>query len=84
MAKRLKAGLKAKRQAKKRYLKNRVIKETLKQKIKEYLKVRAEGGEKAEKALPEIFSLLDKAVKKGIIHKNKASRKKSKLSKIKK
>lgn len=48
-------------------------------KIKE-LKKRVK--EKDEKAFKEIIPLLDKAASKGIIHKNKASRLKSKLSKL--
>lgn len=38
-------------------------------------------GEGKAEALPEAFSAIDKAVKKNLIHSNKASRLKSKLSK---
>ena len=36
----------------------------------------------ATSMLPKIFSMLDKLVKKNVIHKNKASNQKSKLSKL--
>ncbi|HEX37544.1 MAG TPA: 30S ribosomal protein S20 [Candidatus Cloacimonetes bacterium] len=34
-----------------------------------------------QKLLPEAFSLIDKAVKKGVLHRNTADRKKSRLNK---
>lgn len=37
-------------------------------------------SEKAKKLLPETFSIIDKTVKKGTIHKNKGNRYKSRLS----
>jgi len=36
--------------------------------------------ESAQKQLPRVFSMVDKLAKKNIIHKNKAAREKSKLS----
>ena len=53
-------------------------------KIKTYIKKAEEAiekGEGAEEAVREAISLLDKAVSKGIIHPNKAARKKSSLMK---
>lgn len=38
--------------------------------------------DEAKKTLSQVFSALDKAAKKNIIHKNKAARKKSRLSKL--
>lgn len=63
------------RQERKRSAKNRAKKETLKSLIK---KVRVE---KSATNLTAVFSALDKAAKTGLIHKNKASRLKSRLSK---
>ena len=40
------------------------------------------NAEAAQKALPVVFSKLDKAVKGGIVHKNKSARKKSQLSEL--
>lgn len=45
-------------------------------------KIRGEKDkEAAEKALPKVVSMLDKLAKKNVIHKNKASNLKSKLTK---
>lgn len=50
---------------------------------KELKKLVAAGKmDEAKKALNQVFSALDKAAKKNIIHKNKAARKKSRLSKL--
>ncbi|OGD10305.1 MAG: 30S ribosomal protein S20 [Candidatus Aminicenantes bacterium RBG_13_62_12] len=43
-------------------------------------KVQAKDKESAEKTLPGVLSAADKAAKKGVIHKNKAARLKSRLS----
>ncbi len=60
---------------------NRKNKSILKRQIK---KLRAAIGNKdrnkALELLPETFSLIDRAAKKGTIHKNKASRYKSRLN----
>jgi len=37
--------------------------------------------EEAKKMLPEVYSLIDKTEKKGVVHKNAASRYKSRLAK---
>ncbi|MBN2198503.1 MAG: 30S ribosomal protein S20 [Candidatus Aminicenantes bacterium] len=42
--------------------------------------IRSQNKEKTEKALPGVLSAADKAAKKGVIHKNKAARLKSRLS----
>ena len=42
--------------------------------------ISAKKTDEAQKALRILFSKLDKAVKKGILHKNKASRRKSRVS----
>ena len=77
-----KAAKKWLRQSKKRRLRNIKVKEGLKKIIK---KVRAlieeKKFEEAKKALIEAYSKLDKAVKYGVIKKNTASRKKSRLAK---
>jgi len=39
-------------------------------------------SENKEEALKKAYSVLDKAVKKGVIHKNAAARKKSRLAKL--
>lgn len=50
--------------------------------IKEYKKLLAgKKGEEAKKLLPKLQQAIDKASKKGVIKKNTASRKKSRLMK---
>jgi len=79
MAKKKKLSvLKRIRQNRKRYLRNKVRKERLKEAIKELKK--AINKEEALKLFPKVQSIIDKAAKVGIIHKNKAARIKSKLA----
>jgi len=70
----IKAAEKWVRQSDKRELRNRDVKTRLKTIFK---KAKASGSETA----PLVESQLDKAAQKGIIHPNKASRKKSRLAK---
>lgn len=73
MAKRSKSGLKRKRQTEKRHLQNQAVLSSLKT-----LGKRApEGPEQLTLAI----AALDRAARKGIIHKNTAARKKSRLMK---
>jgi len=67
---------KALRQNKKRYLLNYQKRLVLKSLIKKSIK------SKSKKDISQLYSVADKAVKSGIIHKNKAKRIKSKLAKI--
>jgi small subunit ribosomal protein S20 len=55
------------------------IKESVK-KIEKLVKEKKQS--EAKKLLPEAYSVIDKAAKRGVIKKNTASRKKSRLSKI--
>ncbi len=55
------------------------IKESVK-KIEKLVKDKKQS--EAKKLLPEAYSVIDKAAKRGVIKKNTASRKKSRLSKI--
>lgn len=60
---------------------NRIQKNRLKRAEKEFTKALEENDlGKAQENHREVVSLLDKLAKKGIIHKNKASRKKSRLT----
>lgn len=69
-------------------LRNRIYKSSVKTLIKKFLvhlddyKVskNLEDKEKLKKTLSSIYSLIDKATKKNIFHKNKAARKKSQLA----
>jgi small subunit ribosomal protein S20 len=72
---------KQKRKDVKRHLHNLKVKQGLKKIIKKFrLLVGAKQVEEAKKLLPQVFSQLDKAAKKNIIHPASASRKKSRLA----
>lgn len=57
---------------------NKYVKKTIKTSIKKLRNVNTK--EEMEKMLPYVYSVLDKAVKKGVIHKNNAARRKSRIA----
>jgi small subunit ribosomal protein S20 len=58
-------------------------KKNIKEAIKRIEKlVKEKKKDEAKKLLPETYSVIDKAAKRGVIKKNNASRKKARLSKI--
>ena len=77
------SAIKRARQTETRTLKNKSIKNMLKT---QYKKVKKAVGEKnadsASTALKEAISATDKAARKGIIHKNTAARRVSRLTKL--
>lgn len=74
-----KATKKDARQAAKRRERNRYYGKTTRNAIRD---LKASADEKAYgEALPNVISMIDKLAKRGVIHKNKASNLKSKLSK---
>ncbi len=76
-----KAAVKRLRVDKKRHLKNLKIKTEIKKALKKFQSlVIAKNINEAKTVLGKVFSLLDKAAKKKIIHPNTASRKKSRLA----
>lgn len=79
---RRKTSLKKKRADKKKHLRNLKIKQQLKKAIKKFLSlVSAKNVAEAKSTLAKVFSQLDKAAKKKIIHPATANRKKSRLMK---
>ncbi|MCS6988247.1 MAG: 30S ribosomal protein S20 [Chloroherpetonaceae bacterium] len=72
------------RQSKRRNAYNRQRKAEMKSLIKNVKRIVASKGslEDAQKALSEAFKKLDKMATKGVIHKNNAANKKSKLTKL--
>ena len=77
-----KSAAKAMRQSIKRNLRNIKAKDKFKDAVKEVKKLIAAGKKSdAAKAMENVFSALDKAAKTHVIHKNTASRKKSRLTK---
>jgi small subunit ribosomal protein S20 len=78
-----KSAMKAMRQNAKRRITNVNALESIRKAIKTVRKhVIAAKMDEAQKALGTAFAALDKAAKKNIIHKNNASRRKSRLAKL--
>jgi len=79
----IKSAKKALRQNKRRAKRNIQKKKKLKGLIKEVKNLISQNKAKeAKKLLPEIYKNLDKAAKTGLIKKNTASRKKSRVTKL--
>lgn len=79
----IKAAIKHFRQSEKRRKVNRSMKDTLKESLKTLLKLaKNKEFEEFKKMLPSVMSVIDKAAKNNLLHKNNAARKKSRLSKI--
>lgn len=78
----IKSQIKRNRQNEKRRLRNRVVRGTTRSAIRD-ARVALESGnvEETKAAVMEAISKLDKAAEKGVIHKNNASRRKSRLMK---
>ncbi len=78
-----KTALKALRKSRKKRIRNSKVKSELKKIIKKFKKLlEKKEVEEAKGLLPFIYKKLDMASSKGIIHKNTASRKKSRLSNL--
>ena len=76
-----KSALKRARQTIKRNARNRALRTALRNVIKKYRALLAAGDkEGAQGALPGLHKALDRAVTKGIIHKNQAARHKSRFT----
>ncbi len=73
----LKASIKDLRKIKKRILRNASVKSEVKTAIK---KIKKLSKDEAKKFLPEAYSIIDKAVKKGVIKKQTAARYKSRIT----
>ena len=78
----IKSAIKRAKTNEKRRLRNRKVKDNIKSLTKHFYKVVESGDrEEAEKAYNEATKRIDQAASKHVIHKNKAARKKSQLSK---
>lgn len=79
---RRRTSLKRKRADKKRHLRNLKVKQQLKKTLKKFQALlSAKNINEAKTLLGKVFSQLDKAAKKRIIHPKTANRKKSRLAK---
>ncbi|MBI2915356.1 MAG: 30S ribosomal protein S20, partial [Elusimicrobia bacterium] len=75
------SAIKELRKAKRRYGHNRVLRKGIRTIAKNVeIEISKKNLDAAKKLLPECFSAWDKAAKVGLIHKNTASSKKSRLS----
>lgn len=78
-----KSAIKALRQSRKRRTKNLGKKDAYKTVVKEFKKLLTAGKfDEAKQLLPKVYQKLDKASKANVIKKNKASRLKSKASRM--
>jgi small subunit ribosomal protein S20 len=75
------AAEKRMRQERKRRLRNRMVKSIVKTEITKARQAIDTGSESAEEAVRAAVSELDRAAKKGVIHRNNAARRKSRLMK---
>ena len=73
---------KALRSSLKKRDRNKAYKEKIKEVVREFKKSVNISDSKVGKKLDQVFSVIDKAVKKRIWHKNKGARKKSQFSKM--
>ena len=78
---RSKSGIKRARQAKKRQARNLGAKKVVRQAFKMAERAIKSSSSEALDLLNKAYSAIDKAVQRGIVHRNKAARKKSRLSK---
>ena len=70
---------KAHRQSVKRYSRNMSVRRSTRTAIGQARRALADGSPDSEAAVRKAMSMLDIAVKKGVLHKNNASRRKSRL-----
>lgn len=78
-----KSAKKAIRQSERRNKQNSFYKEKMRALIKEAKTlITAKKNDEAKKILPKIYAILDKSAKVGLIKKNNASRRKSRLTKL--
>ena len=77
----IKSAMKRVKVSKKKNLRNRMVKTGVKTAIKKYQVALNEGAAPAQAQLSATTSAINKAVSKGIIHKNAANRKKARLAK---
>jgi small subunit ribosomal protein S20 len=79
----IKSAKKALRQSKRRKIKNLQKMNAIKKSLKKIRHLVSENKiEEAKKLLPKTYKLLDKAAKTGLIKKNTADRKKSRITKL--
>ncbi len=77
------SALKRIRSSERKRVRNRIVRSSARTHVKKARKVIAEGKlDEAEAAVRKAIGALDKAAEKGVIHKNNAARRKSRLMRI--
>lgn len=77
----IKSAIKRVSVTKTKTLQNKIIKTKVKNSIKKFEAAVAEGSDNLQAQYLETVSQIDRAVSKGVLHKNNAARKKSRLAK---
>ena len=75
----IKSQIKRNKQNERRHERNKAVRSELKTRVKSALTAAETGAEDSVEAVRLAISKLDKAASKGVIHKNQASRRKSRL-----
>jgi small subunit ribosomal protein S20 len=73
------SAIKAHRQSLKKNAENTIVKKRLKASVKEFVGYLSTDIEKAKEFIPNVYKAIDKTAKRGILKKNSAARKKSRL-----
>ena len=77
----IKSQIKRNKQNEKRRVRNKAVRSELKTRTKVVTTAAEQGGENVEELTREALKNIDKAASKGVIHKNQAARRKSRLLK---
>jgi small subunit ribosomal protein S20 len=73
------SAIKAHRQSIKKNAENNIVKKRLRATVKEFVAYLSTDVEKAKELIPKLYKAIDKTAKRGILKKNSAARKKSRL-----
>jgi len=73
------SAIKAHRQSLKKNAENNIVKKRLRATVKEFVSYLSTDIEKAKELIPSLYKAIDKTAKRGILKKNSAARKKSRL-----
>ena len=77
----IKSQIKRNRQNEKRRVRNLGVRSEMRTRVKNAMAAAEAGDDNAEESLRAAFTAIDRAANKGIIHKNQAARRKSRLTK---
>lgn len=73
------SAIKAHRQSLKKNVENNIVKKRLRATVKEFVSYLSTDIERAKELIPSLYKAIDKTAKRGILKKNSAARKKSRL-----